>query len=156
LRREEVKISGPLHAFEALHGKHGGLVRSVTQQKDRLTELARLAHAPGFALTHESELVMLAHEAWQLSFQNLLQVAARIKGVGIDGQERMEWAMYDRLLNGPQREKVGYWQQMIDVGVDYANRRRLILMNSSNRVRSEITKTQKQLGRFCEEHGIDR
>lgn len=156
IRRAEVKISGPMHAFEASRDKHVGIVKGLNSQRDRLQELSHEAQAPGFAHKTEGELLILAHEAWQLCFKSLVQAAGRTHEFDPTEVEAMENALYDRLVNGGQRERVGYWQNMLKVGVDYTNARRLTMISSQNRVNSQIRTLQKKLDAFCEKHGIIR
>lgn len=125
--------------------KHGERITQYALEINRLRELGKLARSPGYALATEGELRILAVEVWTTSFEGVLKVAA-LRGRW-DGSTQMAAtdAMAYRLTKGPQRTRMGYWQEMGSLTERYVGNKKLLFTQRRDVLRAQYRSLNQQL-----------
>ena len=154
VRQAEAKITTVIHVYEDLHDSHMSIITGINKEHDKLVELRRLIHSPGFALTDEADLLIRANDAWNFSFANLLRVVANQRKWTVAQTKAASAAMTDGLIRGPQRQKVQYWDDVSKLADRYALARRALFTQRSSVITTEIKKLQKELQAFYEDNNL--
>ncbi len=156
IRKGEMRITVPLHAFEKLAKRHIGLITGLDNERVLLRDMSLQARSPGFAHIKEADLRMRASSVITTTFENIVEVVSRAKHWTPEEKVRAKLAMMERLSSGPQRDRVGYWQVLLCVGENYAGRRKTVMTASANRVDTQIRLLENELAVYCERYGIIR
>lgn len=159
VRRQEAKINSPLHAYadeKGLRDKHEAAINGLQQEVASLAELRKYVRAPGFAMTTEGRIRELATIAWEGSFKNLLRVAGNQRAWTERDRFGAAQAVAESLFTGPQRSRVGYWQEMTELAGRYASQRRVLFTQRLSVINTRINLLNKQKESLYAEHGFDQ
>lgn len=126
-RRDAAAERSVKHAMENKLGRLTKLEKGLENELSWLKALAKEAKSPGFAHRSEKQLLALAGGAHYLSFANILNVVRIQEGWDEATFIKADAAMAHRLLSGPQRQKVGYWNQMLELAIGYGRAKRAIV-----------------------------
>ncbi len=137
-RRTETAERSALHAFSSKEEAMTNMLQGLEQEHVWLSKLHKEMKGPKYAHYRESEMRTLATSTWHISFINMLNVTASKMEWDDETHELAEKALTVRLLTGPQRSKVGYWQQLTSLGIRYNHHKQLIIGNRLTEVQSKI------------------
>jgi hypothetical protein len=133
IRGQEKEFRSVQSALRQKAIKHEGVLKGLANENERLSKLANWQHTPGYWKTSEADLRILASDAWNGSFGNILRVLKDQHQLTTEEHHALTNAMAYRLFRGPQRERVGYWGNALKVGLHY-NRARTLLFEHRKRV----------------------
>lgn len=137
-RREAAAGRALQHAFTRKAVDLEKMLVGYHKEQARLLALERTSYSPGYAHKQESSLRQLATSVWTGSFTNILEVAATQETWDTQKYMRMETALTRRLVTGPQRDKVGYWRQMMRLGLSYNRAKRLLTIQRIRQIERQL------------------
>src|SRR3989344_120600 len=116
-----------VHAYEAGAETINGLLSGIDNERRWMEELKRLLGGVRFKFVDNVTLQSLRTSALTLSFEEMIDtVAIQQKWTGNE-MERAKHALDARLCYGPQHVKTRYWNQMVDLAIEYADARKATL-----------------------------
>lgn len=154
IRLEEKELKSRKGLLGTKGKAHTAVLNSLEKENVNLSELFRLIKSPGFALVKEADLRILATSAWEHSFLNLINVAKNQFGWDNDKAEQAKKAMTSRLLSGPQRERVRYWEELTGLARDYSRMKHALFSQRKNKIVTSYLKVDKELTEFYEKNGL--
>jgi len=133
------------NALTSKQEQQSKVIRGLEKEIQDLSALMKLIKVPGYAHATEAELRILATSAWEISFNNIIAVAARQRGWGAAEKEQALNAMAAKLTQGGQRARVGYWHDITKVAGNYAVQRRALFVSRQNQADTDIQQIKKNL-----------
>lgn len=109
-------------AMHALEGKQPTLQDmrvGLINEEVILRRLSAEARSPGYAHMSEKQMRQLLGYVWVYTFGNMLYVNSLNKDWDSAKLESANLALMQRLLTGPQRQRVGNWRQMLELASKY-------------------------------------
>lgn len=117
--REHRREKSTSRAFANKLAGYEGILAGYAQERERLQKLLKWQQVPGYAQTDEWTMKSEATAAWTLSFGNILGTLAEHHQLDPRDKLDLEVAMAYKLFKGSQRDKVGYWGQMLSLSRKY-------------------------------------
>lgn len=154
IRAKEKELRGVQSSLQNKTHRHNTVLQGLAGEELRLTKLAEWQRAPGYQKTNETEMRVLASDAWNGSFRHILQVLTDQHDLTPDEHNHMSNAMAHRLFRGPQRDRMEYWGQLLGVNLKYNRARRLLFENRARIIELETECTETKLTNFYKLHGI--
>jgi hypothetical protein len=110
-----------VHVYDRVAANIDGLSAGAANEITWLTEVKRLVGNFRFSLADGATVRALQAATWELSFKNMLETVSFQQRPKLSGEEfdRLERAMAARLFHGPQHVKTRYWNQMVDLAIEY-------------------------------------
>ncbi len=139
-RRADAAERSAVHGFESKEKKMTLMLVGLGREKEWLEKLYKEMKAPKYAHHTEGEVRTLVTSVWQLSFMNMLDVMSAKNNWDDSTHQRAEKAMTKRLLLGPQRDKVKYWQDLTRLAIRYNKNKHSIIGSHLGQVRKELEK----------------
>lgn len=153
-RATEKAIKSPLHAFDGKSPQHVTYIESLVEERAMLEELLEWQRTPGFARTSQIDIVALAGRAWNLTFRGMLDTLKDQYDLTNEQHIDMTNAMAYRLFKGPQRERIGYWGDMLRVAHHYNRAKTILFTNRQHKIARRSGELVVQLDDLYEKHGI--
>ena len=133
------------HALTSKQEKQSKAIIGLDKEITDLSQLMKLIKAPGYAHATEAELRGLATSAWEVSFNNIVNVVARQAKWTQEQKHKGLNAMATQLTRGAQRERVGYWHDLTKLAGNYAVHRRALFVSRQNQADTNKQLIQKEL-----------
>lgn len=133
------------HALDSKQEQQGKVITGLDKEIAALRRLIKFIKVPGYAHTTEAELRVLATSAWEISFNNIVDVVARHAQWTQSEKDKGLNAMAMQLTQGAQRERVGYWHDMTKLAGNYAMHRRALFISRQNQASTNKQLIQKEL-----------
>lgn len=125
-RKQTKRTDSISHAFEGKQKQIAGMIGGFDGMLKDLNKLHKEIKSPGYAHMNELKMRMLVDSVWQNIFLQMFDVVAEQKGWDGQTREDLGRALTLRLLTGAQRDKVSYWRQMVELGINYTHAKRAI------------------------------
>jgi len=107
------------HAFESKLERLSGMISGYNNEQAKLEKLLKEMRSPGYSHMSEPELMMLATTVRELSFRNIIGVAAQKWEWGSDETRRANLALDYNLASEDYRKNFSYWRGMSNLGLQY-------------------------------------
>lgn len=132
-RRHQKAERSKLHAYESKIERLDVMLKGLEQERVGLGRLLKEMQSPKFAHMSEAELRILATSVWELSFKNILHVAAQSNGWDTETADKAEKALTYQMTSKDYKANYRYWKTMTKVALEYATvRQRLTSRNKTN------------------------
>lgn len=132
----------PIHAVESKQEAMEVHVEKLKARRADIKELAKEAKTPGYAHKTPERMKELISGAWQ-EFTTMLDVMHVQRGWDDEKRNKANAAMINYLTQGSSRERVGHWQQMLQLADGYLGARIHLF---SDRINKTDDYLQRQAG----------
>lgn len=154
LLAQEREIKSGKHAFESKADKHATYIDSLVGERAVLEELLEWQRVPGFSRTSQVDIVALAGRAWNITFRGMLDTLKDQYDLTPEQHIDLTNAMAYKLMRGPQRERIGYWGDMLQAALRYNRAKTILFTNRQHRIARQTGELAVQLSDLYEKHGI--
>jgi hypothetical protein len=153
IRTREKELRGVQAALRSKTERHQKVLSGLDGEHENLSTLKEWQHTPGFWRASETDIRVMASSAWE-SFHHMTHVLADHYDLSSNERVDVDQALAYRLLRGGQRERIGYWGEMLELGIDYNRSRHLLFEHSARIVEAETERTEIKLMNFYNLYGI--
>lgn len=155
LRLQEKELKSIIGSLESKQARHTGVLAGLTSEQQNLAKLADWQRVPGYWRTREADLRMMAAQAWEFSFTNILQVLCDQHGLSVSEYIDMTNALAHKLVRGPQAERIQQWGNMLGVASTYNRSVTLLFQNSARHIELDLNRKSQQLRNFYQQNDLD-
>lgn len=154
VRADEKLLRSQKGAMDSKLSRHNLILGGLAGERVTLSKLSDWQKKPGYSRAKEIDMRTMASSAWNGSFSHVLDVLRDKHGLSDKEHADMRDAMSYKLFRGGQRDRVGYWGEMLDVALEYNKRREILFGLSATRIIRESGRIAVELREYYDKHGL--